>query len=185
MKERVTVPWRQFIAIHPSTPEASSNPTERAPDELRKSDEPQLPGAHSSVVEVIDMASQEQREQQQPPSAVQENADDPAPAQESDEQDRAAADAGADDTPHVRSLARRNFDQALKEITPSASEALGSLSELRKWNDEFGEGRRTKKRQVWGKGRFGFTVPASTPEAMPTPVELEPQPGVTTPPPGL
>lgn len=64
------------------------------------------------------------------------------------------------EVPHVRSLAWRNFEQALKEITPSASEALGSLAELRKWNDEFGEGRRAKKRQVWGKDRFGFTVPA-------------------------
>lgn len=56
-----------------------------------------------------------------------------------------------------RVLQLHNFTQALKEITPSSSEALGSLSDLRKWNDEFGEGRRDrKKHQVWGKGRFGF-----------------------------
>ncbi|KAF8902061.1 hypothetical protein CPB84DRAFT_1679132 [Gymnopilus junonius] len=56
-----------------------------------------------------------------------------------------------------RILRLRNFTQALKEITPSSSESLGSLSELRKWNDEFGEGRRNRKKfQVWGKGRFGF-----------------------------
>ena len=49
---------------------------------------------------------------------------------------------------------------AMKEITPSSSEVLGSLADLRKWNEEFGEGRREKKKQVWGKGRFGFTVQA-------------------------
>lgn len=57
----------------------------------------------------------------------------------------------------LRILQVRNFTQALKEITPSSSESLGSLTELKKWNDEFGEGRRDrKKRQVWGKGLFGF-----------------------------
>ncbi|KAF5381064.1 hypothetical protein D9615_003892 [Tricholomella constricta] len=59
---------------------------------------------------------------------------------------------------HTRVLHLHNFAKALKEITPSSSESLGSLAELRKWNDEFGEGRRDKKRQqFWGKGRFGFT----------------------------
>lgn len=58
---------------------------------------------------------------------------------------------------HSRILHLRNFTKALKEITPSSSESLGSLAELRKWDEEFGEGRRDrKKRQVWGKGRFGF-----------------------------
>ncbi|PFH50653.1 hypothetical protein AMATHDRAFT_144519 [Amanita thiersii Skay4041] len=57
-----------------------------------------------------------------------------------------------------RILHLRNFTKALKEITPSSSESLGSLAELRKWNEEFGEGRKDKKRHyVWGKGRFGFT----------------------------
>ncbi|PPQ63074.1 hypothetical protein CVT24_005929 [Panaeolus cyanescens] len=56
----------------------------------------------------------------------------------------------------ARVLALRHFTQALKEITPSSSESLGSLNDLRKWNEEFGEGRKGKKHQVWGKGRFGF-----------------------------
>ncbi|KDR81536.1 hypothetical protein GALMADRAFT_239539 [Galerina marginata CBS 339.88] len=64
----------------------------------------------------------------------------------------------ASDAPErSRVLHLRHFTQALKEITPSSSESLGSLADLRKWNDEFGEGRKDhKKRQVWGKGRFGF-----------------------------
>jgi hypothetical protein len=63
-----------------------------------------------------------------------------------------------DKSPRTRILRLHNFTKALKEITPSSSEALGSLAELRKWNDEFGEGRRDRRRkQVWGKDRFGFT----------------------------
>lgn len=58
---------------------------------------------------------------------------------------------------HHRTLHWRNFLAALKEITPSSSEALGTLADLRKWNEEFGEGRRERKKHVWGKGRFGFT----------------------------
>ncbi|KAF8636457.1 hypothetical protein AX17_003273 [Amanita inopinata Kibby_2008] len=66
---------------------------------------------------------------------------------------------GADEAnPVFRVLRMHNFLKALKEIVPSSSEVLGSLAELRKWNEEFGEGRKDKKRQqVWGKGRFGFT----------------------------
>ncbi|KAJ3852711.1 hypothetical protein EV368DRAFT_40472 [Lentinula lateritia] len=61
-------------------------------------------------------------------------------------------------SPHLRTLARRHFDKALKEITPSSSESLGSLADLRKWNEEFGEGRKDRKRKsIWGRGRFGFT----------------------------
>lgn len=63
-----------------------------------------------------------------------------------------------------RTLAWKNFEKALKEITPSASEYLGSLAELRKWNDEFGEGRKERRKQVWGKGRFGFVIPAESKE---------------------
>lgn len=86
------------------------------------------------------------------------------------------------DVPHSRSLAWRNFEQALKEITPSASESLGSLAELRKWNDEFGEGRKTKKKQVWGKGRFGFTLPAiEESDATFEPAVATPTPATTTP----
>lgn len=62
-----------------------------------------------------------------------------------------------DEPAKVRILQLSNFTQALKEITPSSSEALGSLADLRKWNEDFGEGRRDRKKyQVWGKGRFGF-----------------------------
>jgi hypothetical protein len=59
-------------------------------------------------------------------------------------------------TTQRRILRPHNFAKALREITPSASESLGTLADLRRWNDEFGEGRKRKK-QVWGKDRFGFT----------------------------
>lgn len=57
--------------------------------------------------------------------------------------------------PFTRTLSERHFARALKEITPSASEALGTLSDLRKWNAEFGGGDRKKLHKAWG-GRFGF-----------------------------
>ncbi|KAF9227550.1 AAA-domain-containing protein [Gyrodon lividus] len=60
-------------------------------------------------------------------------------------------------TGYSRTIHPRHFDKALKEITPSSSESLGSLADLRKWNEQFGEGRKEKRRiQVWGKGKFGF-----------------------------
>lgn len=85
------------------------------------------------------------------------------PSQDASQTNNADGDGGAqplDDAAGSASQKRilhpHNFAKALKEITPSASESLGTLADLRKWNDEFGEGRKRKK-QVWGKDRFGFT----------------------------
>lgn len=58
-------------------------------------------------------------------------------------------------TTSSRVLTKDHFAKALREITPSASESLGSLADLRKWNEEFGEGSKQRKRKIWG-GRFGF-----------------------------
>ena len=57
----------------------------------------------------------------------------------------------------LRLLRQRNFEKALKEITPSSSESLGTLAALRRWNEEFGEGRQKRKSVIWGKGLFGFS----------------------------
>ncbi|KAG0705885.1 hypothetical protein DFH29DRAFT_233012 [Suillus ampliporus] len=76
---------------------------------------------------------------------------------QADAQDSLLEEPVIEPPPHVRVIDVRHFTKALKEITPSSSESLGSLADLRKWNEEFGEGRKDKKRhQVWGKGRFGF-----------------------------
>lgn len=66
-------------------------------------------------------------------------------------------------TPAPRVLAARHFAKALHEITPSASESLGTLSSLRKWNDEFGEGAtgKVRKQRGWG-GKFGFSLPGAS-----------------------
>ena len=61
-----------------------------------------------------------------------------------------------DDAKLPRKLHLRHFNKALREITPSSSESLGSLSALRKWNEEFGEGQTKKRKVMWGKGLFGF-----------------------------
>ncbi|KAG2157372.1 hypothetical protein DEU56DRAFT_750490 [Suillus clintonianus] len=86
----------------------------------------------------------------------------PATETQVDAQESSLEEPVVEPAPHVRVLYIRHFTKALKEITPSSSESLGTLADLRKWNEEFGEGRKDKKRQVWGKGRFGFinkTVP--------------------------
>jgi hypothetical protein len=56
-----------------------------------------------------------------------------------------------------RILRAVHFEKALKEITPSASEAMGTLTDLRKWNDEFGEGGKKRGKRIWG-GKFGFVL---------------------------
>ncbi|KAH7107488.1 AAA-domain-containing protein [Auriculariales sp. MPI-PUGE-AT-0066] len=60
-----------------------------------------------------------------------------------------------------RRLGVRHFTKALSEISPSASESLGSLAELRKWNEEFGENGRAR-RKMWG-GNFGFVAETAVP----------------------
>lgn len=55
-----------------------------------------------------------------------------------------------------RVLMQKHFKIALEEIRPSASEE-GSLPELRKWAEQFGEGgKRRGKKSGFGKG-FGFS----------------------------
>ena len=165
MKERVTVPWRQNTSAAPSQP--VKDEVKPVDDGATDQSSPEPAHPQASAVEVIDATVQAQ---EQPASAAA--TPDPVSASSASE-DKVDAE-----IPHVRSLAWRNFEQALKEITPSASEALGSLAELRKWNDEFGEGRKAKKRQVWGKDRLGFTVPA--PEVSVPPVGKV-EPGFATP----
>jgi hypothetical protein len=71
--------------------------------------------------------------------------------------DSSKAGIGQSPSAKYRILSIRNFNKALKEITPSLSESLGTLADLRKWNEEFGEGRKQKRRQIWGKDMFGFS----------------------------
>jgi SpoVK/Ycf46/Vps4 family AAA+-type ATPase len=82
---------------------------------------------------------------------------DSSPTSSPDSDSSAASSAELKAESHARILSSHHFDKAFKEIIPSSSEALGSLADLRKWNEEFGEGKKDKKRQqVWGKDRFGF-----------------------------
>lgn len=87
------------------------------------------------------------------PTSDQETARDPSKAAQQPDADTNSSE-GAMDVPRVLHL--RHFSKALKEITPSSSESLGTLTALRKWNEEFGEGHTKKKKIMWGKGLFGF-----------------------------
>jgi len=80
---------------------------------------------------------------------IQEQDQAPSEAVESDVNDK--------DSSPPRILRAYHFEKALKEITPSASEAMGTLADLRKWNDEFGEGGKRRGKRIWG-GKFGFIL---------------------------
>ncbi|PIL24102.1 transporter [Ganoderma sinense ZZ0214-1] len=171
VKERVTVPWRPSASSSASSP--ASGEAKPGEDNIKQAPTSRLaPEQHGSFGERKETTpAREDPAQQDEPAATATSASNPDSASASS-QDNPSATA---EVPHPRSLAWRNFEQALKEITPSASESLGSLAELRKWNEEFGEGRKTKKNQVWGKGRFGFTLPVLEEAG----IKLEP--GVATP----
>ncbi|PSR74167.1 hypothetical protein PHLCEN_2v10123 [Hermanssonia centrifuga] len=135
VKEGVEVPWR------PS----------KAPIELSTLEVAAIPDLASNATVDASPSSQSEEETTVEPQQ------DASPKTDSVENSSDALTTPSPTQP-PRTLHWRNFTAALKEITPSSSETLGSLSELRKWNNEFGEGRAERKKQVWGKGRFGFTV---------------------------
>ncbi|CAE6500388.1 unnamed protein product [Rhizoctonia solani] len=113
-----------------------------------------------------------------------------APAQTTEEKSISTAEAtivskstqpAAESVP-ARTLRNEHFMRALKEITPSASEALGTLADLRKWNAEFGDGGRKKSHKAWG-GRFGFGGSGKRPDApsmSQTPAPSQARPTTTT-----
>lgn len=106
------------------------------------------------VTEVkVDLTDGENRQTQE---ASTEKANDNSPAASEEKGQSPEQDAAPEGSPIPRVLHLRHFDKALKEITPSSSESLGSLSALRKWNEEFGEGQKKKRKIMWGKGLFGF-----------------------------
>ncbi|CAE6437419.1 hypothetical protein ACGC1H_004419 [Rhizoctonia solani] len=144
VKEKVSLPWRtrngddkgkekEKVADVSNTEAANI-----APD-ATNSDTP-VPGTRAVA---------------EPPSTV--------PTQAPEERSNSAAETKTASTPiqpttesaPPRTLRNEHFTRALKEITPSASEALGTLADLRKWNAEFGGGDRKKSNKAWG-GRFGF-----------------------------
>ncbi|CAG7846441.1 Protein MSP1 AltName: Full=Tat-binding homolog 4 [Serendipita indica DSM 11827] len=80
-----------------------------------------------------------------------------SPSSTAKEESEDTSNSDKEDVKPRRILRMSHFEKALKEITPSASEQLGSLADLRKWNEEFGEGGRKRGRRIWG-GKFGFIV---------------------------
>ena len=58
----------------------------------------------------------------------------------------------------VRILKERHFQVALKQVTPSCSEDMSSLTELRKWDGMYGDGAWNRKKRVKGIGFDGDAV---------------------------
>lgn len=178
MKERVAVPWRPSPQAHgDSTKESlSSESTQATPvsqetttlssDSTVETNTDQIVTASRAPEEISDRSSQPATLEKPPqPSVIpvqvvksveEQVATVESPSAPSDAASTTTSSPSAPDTP-PRTLSWRNFEVALKEITPSSSESHASLVDLRKWNEEFGEGRKGRKQHVWGKGKFGFT----------------------------
>jgi len=58
----------------------------------------------------------------------------------------------------VRILKEHHFQIALKQVTPSCSEDMSSLTELRKWDGMYGDGAWNRKKRVKGIGFDGDAV---------------------------
>lgn len=162
VKELVKVPWLTHTQIGAPATDKSKIVTEAT--EITQEEPSATPAEEATIpapeVEVsLEITSDKNEISTETSQAVEEAVADTSVTVETVD---ASGDAPAtvdDATPtgHVRTLHLRNFLKALTEITPSSSESLGSLGDLRKWNEEFGEGRNDRRRkQVWGKGRFGF-----------------------------
>lgn len=164
VKERVEVPWR------PAKPTTDSNVNATAAEAHTNSGDTRNDSSSTVAAGSESHASASSAEN---PPAVSDTPDGSSASSASTESSPStdalpnpSADASGAGEPESkpeepvvppRVLHWHNFETALKEITPSSSEALGSLADLRKWNEEFGEGRKDKKhKSVWGKGKFGF-----------------------------
>ncbi|KZV86561.1 AAA-domain-containing protein [Exidia glandulosa HHB12029] len=133
VKETVKLPWSTETKLLPAP----------APAAASDADVTSSPEADAPVpVTLASSPEQEQTAAAEPVTAAV------------DGEQAAAAKAEVEVEVKPRRLGARHFAKALREITPSASEAMGTLAELRKWNEEFGENGRAKKR-MWG-GSFGF-----------------------------
>ena len=58
----------------------------------------------------------------------------------------------------VRILKEHHFQLALKQVTPSCSEDMSSLTELRKWDGMYGDGAWNRKKRVKGIGFDGDAI---------------------------
>lgn len=179
VKERVSVPWRP-------SPQAGAEPVQEvasftldvvsqgitpptlapSPEPISESQSTQATSASKAPEEVTSNSSKSTTIEKPPqpsstPGQVTKPIEDKLATFDSPSASSDATSTTTSSTPLPEGLPRtlswRNFEVALKEITPSSSESHASLVDLRKWNEEFGEGRKGRKKHVWGKGRFGFT----------------------------
>lgn len=74
----------------------------------------------------------------------------------------AALSSGSMEPPAKRVIAKRHFDKALAQITPSCSENMESLTELRKWDGLYGDGGKGRRKAIKGLGFETESSPAAT-----------------------
>ncbi|EJD05810.1 AAA-domain-containing protein [Fomitiporia mediterranea MF3/22] len=162
VKEGITLPWAVPSSTsgtaESATTEATSTTTAESSSTTANEDKSSTTTAEA-LTRVEDTSSEagESSTSQQCPSS-------PSPTSSETTSTSSQTTSTPDSTPQLtnpRTLYLRHFTKALKEISPSSSESLGSLAALRKWNEEFGEGMSQKKRarRMWGRGSFGFADP--------------------------
>ncbi|RIA86448.1 P-loop containing nucleoside triphosphate hydrolase protein [Glomus cerebriforme] len=95
-------------------------------------------------------------------AAVREDAEvDKTKVNNNNEKDKNNEDLTKNNTEHllqVRVLKDHHFQIALKQVTPSCSEDMSSLTELRKWDGMYGDGAWNRKKRVKGIGFDGDNV---------------------------
>ena len=57
-----------------------------------------------------------------------------------------------------RVLTKKHFDKALAEVGASVGDDMGSLAQMRKWDEKFGEGKGRKRARGMGFGNIGLGV---------------------------
>ncbi|KAJ1558034.1 hypothetical protein HK405_014551, partial [Cladochytrium tenue] len=71
--------------------------------------------------------------------------------------------------PPPRSVSAAHFEVALKEVAPSLADDAPSLVELRRWDEQYGDGAARRRDAAGGRRGWGFAAAAAQPAGATTP----------------
>ena len=173
VKDTVKVPWDQTgqpgkPQESPVIPTPSSSEAGQSNVLLEASAEPELVTQPTASISnepspraQLPKAEEPEQEASESSAEATQAKEDSAKAPEAKTGDAPANTGASESAPAFvpRTLMKKHFDVALSEIRPSSSEE-GSLPELRKWAEQYGEGGSERGRKKgFGKG-FGFAEAA-------------------------
>ncbi|KAG8724144.1 hypothetical protein FRC09_000102 [Ceratobasidium sp. 395] len=167
LKESVKLPW----AVKKEEPQDAPSSNETPTADASKS----TPAKEEAKEEVKEEAKEPEKEATKTPSSNKSDdgsslysstdlSPSPASSDTTTPDEPEPAKKAEPEPPKPRILEARHFLRALMDVAPSSSESQGSLSELRKWNLQFGTGARDqpKSRPTTGSGppySYGGGVP--------------------------